>query len=70
MWKNWLASDENKDKKYCTVYYNAWENDDCENAFIPLIYEFDKVYSDERNDKFLNNVKVKYEAFIKLCGIA
>lgn len=70
MWKNWLISDENKDKKYCTAYYNAWENDDCENAFIPLVYNLREMNVYEENEKFVNEVKVKSKAFLKSCGIA
>lgn len=70
MWKNWLGPSENKDKNYCTTYYNAWENDDCENAFIPLVYKLRDIEVYGKDDKFINDTKTKAKAFLKSCGIA
>ena len=56
MWKNWLLSEENADKNYCITYYNAWENDDNDNAFIPLVYKLQDLES-YREDDISENLK-------------
>ncbi|MBU3174516.1 KAP family P-loop NTPase fold protein [Clostridium estertheticum] len=70
MWRNWLISDENSDKNYYVTYYNAWENDDCDNAFIPLVYKLQEMDASEEGDKVLETLKVKTKNFVKACGIA
>ena len=39
MWINMLKTDYSD--KIISVYYNAWENDDFDNAFVPLLAEID-----------------------------
>lgn len=68
MWKNWLLSDENSTKNYAVTYYNAWENDDCENAFVPLIYKLQEL--DMYKKDTLEGIKAGSKDFLKSCGIA
>lgn len=70
MWKNWLISEENKEKNYGVVYYNAWENDDCENAFIPLVYEIQNINFYKENDELFKKFETKSKVFLKSCAIA
>lgn len=70
MWKNWLLSNEQSDKKYAVAYYNAWENDDCENAFIPLVYRLRTLEVYGENIELAYTIKEKSKVFLKSCGIA
>lgn len=70
MWKNWLISEENSDKNYCTTYYNAWENDDIDNPFIPLVYKLQNMDVYGENEKLLESIRVKSIGFLKSCSIA
>ena len=66
MWKNMLLSEEYKDKNYAVAFYNAWENDDSENAFIPLLYALKGIDAQSHKEA----LKDKASAFLKTCGIA
>ncbi|MFA0815312.1 MAG: P-loop NTPase fold protein [Anaerofustis sp.] len=66
MWKNMLLSNEYEDKNYAVAFYNAWENDDSENAFIPLLYALKEIDSQSQKEE----LKGKAAAFLKTCGIA
>lgn len=70
MWKNWLISEENSDKNYCVTYYNAWENDDCDNSFIPFVYKLQEMDVYEKNIEFCEKVKDKTKSFLKSCAVA
>lgn len=57
MWINYIKkSDEYKDK-IVPIYYNAWENDDFKNAFVPLLAEIDNQLFDKYTHSELNNMK-------------
>ncbi|MGL6121096.1 MAG: KAP family P-loop NTPase fold protein, partial [Fusobacteriaceae bacterium] len=54
------------EKKYCVLYYNAWENDDEKDPFTSLIVEFTsqmKEYVEENNDE-LKNISEKAGKFL------
>lgn len=70
MWKNWTISKENENGNYAVTYYNAWEEDDCENAFIPLLYSLQKLDVYGENEKLAKEIDEKSKAFLKACGIA
>ncbi|GLB28133.1 hypothetical protein LAD12857_00560 [Lacrimispora amygdalina] len=70
MWKNWLLSEENADKNYYITYYNAWENDDNDSAFIPLVYKLQDLDVYKGNDDYVNNVEEITTNFLKSCGVA
>jgi hypothetical protein len=70
MWKNWLLSKENEDKKFRITYYNAWENDDNDNAFIPLVYKLQDLEAYRENDNIAENLKEISKSFLKSCGLA
>lgn len=70
MWRNWLISNENFDKNYYVTYYNAWENDDCDNAFIPLVYKLQEMDASEEGDQAFETLKLKTKSFVKACSIA
>ena len=52
MWRNKLEESGNK---YNFITYNAWENDDCESALIPLICSFSQLDKDVKDGKILSN---------------
>lgn len=52
MWKNHL---ENNNVQ--TVYYNAWENDDCDSAILPLLYRIVSLTKDKGEEAFTTYVK-------------
>lgn len=70
MWKNWLVRDINFNQKYYVNYYNAWENDDCDNAFVPLVYKLQQMDLYEDNNKMILNLKERSKEFLKTCGVA
>lgn len=70
MWKNWLISEENSGENYGVAYYNAWENDDCDNAFIPLVYKLQQMDVYKENISLADNVKLRSGSFLKSCGVA
>jgi len=70
MWKNWLLSEENSHINYGVAYYNAWENDDCDNAFIPLVYKLQQMDVNKENITLLNNVTSRSKSFLKSCAVA
>lgn len=70
MWKNWLLSEANGSKNYVVAYYNAWEEDDFDNAFIPLVYRLQKLDVYGGNEKLAKTIKEKSKVFLKSCGIA
>ncbi len=70
MWRNWLLSKDNADKKYAITCYNAWKNDDNENAFIPLAYSLQKIEVFKENTVLYEITKEKTKGFIKACSIA
>lgn len=47
MWRNCLESSNVK-----TVYYNAWENDDCDSAILPFLYRIVLLSKDEGDEEF------------------
>ena len=70
MWKNWLISEENFNKDYFVSYYNAWENDDFNDAFIPLIYKLQEMDVYKKDNILLENLKQRSISFLKSCGVA
>lgn len=52
MWRDYL---ENNNVK--TVYYNAWENDDCDSAILPLLYRIVLLKKDEGDESFSEYAK-------------
>lgn len=70
MWKKWILSSDEKPANYSVVSYNAWENDDQINAFLPLAYEIKniEIYGDDYllTQRIANGGK----EFIKACSIA
>ncbi len=58
------------------IYYNAWENDDCDNALTPLILNICKAYSrqkseDEKSLDFMRKLlKVGFLATIEMASLA
>lgn len=56
MWRNKLEESGNK---YNFITYNAWENDDCESALIPLICSFSQLDKDVDGDKNLSEVIIE-----------
>lgn len=62
MWMNMLRSDEYKN--IAPVYYNAWENDDCQDALIPLLSEInDQLW--EGHDNTPEKIKSAAGAILK-----
>jgi hypothetical protein len=43
MWINYIKTHEQYKNKMFPIYYNAWENDDYENALIPLMAEISSI---------------------------
>ncbi|MBE5992614.1 MAG: hypothetical protein E7247_09505 [Paenibacillaceae bacterium] len=70
MWKNWLLSEENADKNYYITYYNAWENDDNDSAFIPLVYKLQDLVVYKSNYDYVDTVEKITTNFLKSCGVA
>ena len=70
MWNNWLLSSENSNSNYATIYYNAWENDDFENAFIPLVYALSQIEVNQSNESMQDIIKQKTKTFVKSCAFA
>lgn len=50
MWKNMLSFESEYNQNIIPIYYNAWENDEYEDTFIPLLAEIKKSLPDD-NDK-------------------
>ena len=53
MWKKWLDNTG----KYTTLYFNAWENDDCEDPLLALISELEEILKKDENKKVLEKIK-------------
>ncbi|KJR46717.1 putative phage protein [Desulfosporosinus sp. I2] len=70
MWKNWLVAEENSNNNYFVSYYNAWENDDFDDAFIPLIYKLQEMDVYKEDNILLDNLKQRSISFLKSCGVA
>lgn len=70
IWKNWLLSEEQADKNYAVAYYNAWEEDDSENAFVPLIYRLQQLEIYSENKKLAEVIAKKSKSFLESCAIA
>ncbi len=51
MWKNELRKNPEYHEKVIPIYYNAWENDDYGDAFIPLLAAINEYLPDEGNKK-------------------
>lgn len=47
------------------VYYNAWENDDCDSAILPLLYNIISMEEDNESENFIEHAKF----FIKALGM-
>lgn len=47
------------------VYYNAWENDDCDSAILPLLYNIISIEEDRESETFIEHAKF----FIKALGM-
>jgi hypothetical protein len=64
MWKNLLRDEAGKNDipKVNVLYYNAWENDDCDDAFLPLLYRLSelKVYGPDGNEEELKAKAIKF----------
>lgn len=70
MWKNWLLSEEQADKNYAVAYYNAWEEDDSENAFIPLVFKLQQLEIYGKNKELAEVIAKKSKVFLESCAIA
>ena len=67
MWKNMLLKDnEYNNKNYVVAFYNAWENDDSENSFIPLLYALKGMKGQSGKDE----IEKKITTFLKSFGVA
>mgnify|MGYP001625380723 FL=1 len=64
MWKNWLELENQYNSK--TIYFNAWEYDDCESPILPLLYSIISLSENDSDHKFIEQAKF----FLKTCGIA
>lgn len=64
MWKNWLEFENQYNSK--TIYFNAWEYDDCESPILPLLYNIISLSENDSDHKFIEQAKF----FLKTCGIA
>lgn len=69
MWKNWILSDY-ENKNYATAYYNAWENDDFNNPFMPLIYSLKDLKINDSDETVIRNFQERSKVFLKSCAIA
>lgn len=61
MWKS-LIEEKSKD---VVVYYNAWENDDCDSAILPLLYNIISFVEDSESETFITGAKI----FFKTLGM-
>lgn len=61
MWKNQIE----KQMKDVAVYYNAWENDDCDSAILPLLYNIISIEEDAESEEFVEHAKF----FFKTLGM-
>lgn len=61
MWKHQIE----EQKRDIAVYYNAWENDDCDSAILPLLYNIISIEEDKESENFVKHVKF----FMKTLGI-
>ena len=70
MWKNLLKSQSGQEDipKLNVLYYNAWENDDWNNAFIPLVYRLRELDAFGQSEKDIETLKQKAIGFAKGCG--
>lgn len=44
------------------VYYNAWENDDCDSAILPLLYNIISIEDDQESENFIEHAKFFFKA--------
>lgn len=61
MWKH-LIEENTRD---VAIYYNAWENDDCDSAILPLLYNIISVVKDAESETFIKHAKF----FLKTLGM-
>lgn len=55
MWKNWLELENQYNSK--TIYFNAWEYDDCESPILPLLYSIISLSENDSDHKFIEQAK-------------
>lgn len=53
MWKKRIEKDSDR-----VVYYNAWENDDCDSAILPLLYKIVSLTKNQDDEVFVDHAKV------------
>lgn len=61
MWKHQIE----EQTQNVAVYYNAWENDDCDSAILPLLYNIISIGEDGESENFVEHAKF----FIKTLGM-
>ena len=69
MWNNMIKDDE-KYSNYYSMYYNAWENDDWEDAFIPFMSCLRREYTYDEDNQLIKSFFVKSNAFAKTFAIS
>ncbi|MDF2984942.1 MAG: hypothetical protein K0R50_452, partial [Eubacterium sp.] len=69
MWRNWILTDY-ENKNYAVAYYNAWENDDFNSSFTPLVYSLQDIKINDSNETVFKNFEERSKAFLKSCAIA
>lgn len=70
LWKNSLLNSKFGKRNSAVVYYDAWKNDDFENAFLPFLYELTNVNVGIENKEICDIVKSKAIELAKQYGIA
>jgi len=65
MWINFIKNSPEYKDKIIPIYYNAWENDDFDNAFVPLLSEIDSQLFETYSHPELNNIKDAAATIIK-----
>lgn len=69
MWINYIKEHTEYKEIIIPIYYNAWENDDFDNAFVPLLAEIDcKLFGKGLSPQF-DNIKKAAGAIIKTGAI-
>jgi len=70
MWRNWLTKQNDLNSNYAVTSFNAWEDDDYDNPFIPLTYSLRKIEICGDVDLNKKNIVESSKKFFKSCGIA
>ncbi len=68
MWKNMIDNNDSY-KHYHTLYYNAWENDDWNEPFVPFFSCMKNEYLDAESDEMVKGFFEKSSEFLKFFGV-